>query len=155
MSAASSCPGGGGRLRFLPAPTRGSVVTSRFVPNLLAYAVPTFALGYAWHLKLFARSYQALEIYRNDILIPFGFVAIVLQGTVVAWVYPRLAGSPGSFADAMLFAAGAALLSWTFTTLSVAAKHHMASVAAFVRIETAFTVVQFLLVGPLLALTSR
>ena len=58
-------------------------------------------------------------------------------------------------AEALRFGALSALLSWTFTTLAVAAKHPMTSLAGFVAIETAFTLVQFLLVSPLLALTSR
>jgi hypothetical protein len=54
-----------------------------------------------------------------------------------------------------MFAAGAGLLSWTFTTLAVAAKHPMTSVRRFVMIETAFTAIQFVVVGPLFALAAR
>ena len=35
-----------------------------FLLALLAYLVPTFILGYVWHLKLFATYYHALGIYR-------------------------------------------------------------------------------------------
>ena len=62
---------------------------------------------------------------------------------------------PASLASAMSFALMAALLSWSFTTIAVAAKHPMTSVKGFVAIETAFTAVQFTLVGPLFALASR
>jgi hypothetical protein len=47
------------------------------------------------------------------------------------------------------------LLSWSFTTLAVAAKHPMASITDYVLLETAFTVLQFLIVGPLIALAYR
>ena len=46
----------------------------RFLLGILAYVVPTFALGFAWHLILFEQYYKALAIYRNDIIIPFGIV---------------------------------------------------------------------------------
>ena len=46
-------------------------------------------------------------------------------------------------------------LSLLATTLAVAAKHPMTSVSGFVSIETAFTVVQFALIGPLLVLSLR
>lgn len=128
---------------------------SRFVLYLLAYLVPTFALGFGWHLKLFHERYRALNIYRPDVIVPFGFFSMLLQGCVCAYVYPRLTTTPGALSSAMAFAAGAALLSWSFTTLAVAAKHPMTSVSRYVGIETAFTVTQFLLVGPLLALSSR
>lgn len=123
--------------------------------NLLAYLVPTFILGFVWHLKWFHAYYRDLEIYRKDVIIPFGFLSMLLQGTIFALTYPRLIPQPEALAGGLQFAAVAALLSWSFTTLAVAAKHRMTSVRRFVAIETAFTAVQFLLVGPLLALTSR
>ncbi|MEZ4457115.1 MAG: hypothetical protein R2882_11285 [Gemmatimonadales bacterium] len=127
----------------------------RTVLGVLAYAVPTFGLAFLWHLRWFTGYYGRLEIYRAEPIVPFGFAAIVVQGLFVAWLYPRVVGDPASFAAGFRFAAGAAVLSWTFTTLSVGAKNRMTSVPDFVRIETAFTVVQFLLVAPLLALAHR
>ena len=122
---------------------------------VLAYLVPTFILGYVWHLKLFADYYRDLGIYRPDVIIPLGFGSMLLQGCVFAAVYPRVIERTWTFAGGMRFAASAALLSWTFTTLAVAAKHPMTSVSGFVGIESAFTLVQFALVGPTLALSAR
>lgn len=122
---------------------------------LLAYLIPTFILGYVWHLKLFASVYHDLGVYRPDVIIPFGFLSMLLQGSIFAMVYLRLTDKPWAYSQALRFAAGAALLSWTFTTLAVAAKHPMTSVPRFVVIETCFTLVQFALVAPLLALSAR
>lgn len=130
-------------------------MTRHFFLNLLAYLVPTFILGYLWHLRLFAPVYDELAMYRKSVIVPFGFTAMLVQGAIFAWAYPRLVTAPETLSSGFAFGAGAALLSWTFTTLAVGAKHHMTSVPRFLRIETAFTVVQFLLVGPLLALSSR
>jgi hypothetical protein len=121
----------------------------------IAYLIPTFALGFAWHLRLFERTYRELEIYRPSVIIPFGFLAILVQGVIFAWVYLRLVADPESLRSGLAFAAGAGLLSWTFTTLAVGAKHRMTSVPRFVRIETAFTLAQFALVGILLPLAVR
>ena len=130
-------------------------MSRRFMLTVLAYLVPTFALGFVWHLVLFAETYDRLGIYRPDVIIPFGFLSMVLQGVILAAVYPRVARDAASFGSAGRFAAVAALLSWTFTTLAVAAKHPMTSVPAFVAIETAFTIVQFVLVAPLFAVAAR
>ena len=130
-------------------------MSRRFSLTVLAYLVPTFALGFVWHLVLFAEMYTRLGIYRPEVIIPFGFLSMVLQGTILAAVYPRLVSDPASLGSAGRFAAGAALLSWTFTTLAVAAKHPMTSVPTFVAIETAFTITQFLLVAPMFALAAR
>ena len=126
-----------------------------FIFAMLAYLVPTFVLGYVWHLKLFADFYHELGIYRPDVIVPFGFLSMLLQGAIFAAVYPRVIDQPWSYSSALRFAAGAALLSWTFSTLAVAAKHPMTSVSGFVGIETAFTAIQFALVGPLLAVSAR
>jgi hypothetical protein len=48
-----------------------------------------------------------------------------------------------------------AALSWSFTTLAVAAKNVMNSVPTYMLLETGFTLVQFAVVGPLIALAHR
>lgn len=130
-------------------------MSKRFALTMAAYVVPTFLLGFVWHLVLFAQYYDALRIYRPDVIVPFGFGSMLLQGAIFAWAYPKLVDRPDRVSSGMRFAAAAALLSWSFTTLAVAAKHPMTSVGGFVAIETGFTVIQFLLVGPLVALASR
>lgn len=135
-------------------PRRPSVRRPVFLA-MLAYFVPTFILGYVWHLALFADYYHTLGIYRSDVIVPFGFMSMLLQGAIFAGVYPRVIDEPWAYSGGLRFAAGAAMLSWTFTTLAVAAKHPMTSVSGFVGIETAFTLAQFALVGLLFPLSAR
>jgi hypothetical protein len=127
---------------------------TRFMLAVLAYLVPTFALGFIWHLVLFERYYDALAIYRHDIIIPFGFLSMLIQAVIFAWIYEKVfARRDGSlFTRAVAYAALGAVLSWSFTTLAVAAKNVMASVPNYLLIETGFTLVQWLMVGPLTAL---
>jgi hypothetical protein len=56
-----------------------------------------------------------------------------------------------SAARGLLYAMTGGLLSWSFTTIAVAAKNVMASVPDYLLIETAFTFVQWIIVGPLTA----
>ena len=58
---------------------------SRFALGVLAYIVPTFALGFVWHLILFKQYYEDLAIYRKDIIIPFGFLSMLIQAVLFAW----------------------------------------------------------------------
>jgi hypothetical protein len=126
----------------------------RYVLPVLAYLVPTFALGFVWHLILFEGYYKALQIYRDDIIVPFGLVSILIQAVIFAYIFDRMfAGSgDGWFARGLRYAALGALLSWSFTTIAVGAKNVMTSVPDYLVIETAFTAVQWLIVGPLTAL---
>jgi len=127
---------------------------TRFILAVLAYLVPTFALGFVWHLVLFEQYYAALQIYRADVIIPFGFASMLIQAVVFAWIYRQtVASAPWStWSKASAYAVLGATLSWSFTTLAVAAKNLMASVPDYVLIETAFTLVQWALVAPLTAL---
>lgn len=129
--------------------------TPRVVLGTLAYLVPTFAIAFVWHLQLFAAYYDELQIYRPDKIIPFGFASILTQGVIFSLSYGRLFDRARVLASGFRFAAMAGLLSWTFTTLAVAAKHSMTSISGFMLVETAFTLVQFLLVGPVMALAWR
>src|SRR5215471_3304436 len=126
----------------------------RFGLGVLAYLAPTFALGFVWHLVLFHDYYEHLAIYRKDIIIPFGFLSMLVQAFVFACVYQQAyAQRDGSLLSrGLTYAAFGAILSWSFTTLAIAAKNVMTSVPDYLIIETAFTVVQWIMVGPLTAL---
>jgi hypothetical protein len=125
-----------------------------FFFGVLAYLVPTFALGFVWHLILFERYYTALAIYRGDIIIPLGLLSMLIQAILFAWIYEKaFARRNGTLLwRALTYGAFGAVLSWSFTTLAVAAKNVMTSVPDYLLIETAFTAVQWVMVGPLTAL---
>jgi hypothetical protein len=124
---------------------------------MLAYLVPTFPLGYAWHLITFKDAYDRLELLRAEVIIPFGLASMLLQSVFFAWAYPRLFSTRRSdwLASAARFAGIFATLAWSFAILPVAAKYRMSSVTDFLKLETAFTILQFAIVAPLIALAYR
>ncbi len=126
----------------------------RFGLAILAYLVPTFALGFVWHLVLFESYYRALQIYRDDVIIPFGFLSMLIQAVAFAWIYAKsFDPGTGDFVPRSLaYGALGALLSWSFTTLAVAAKNVMSSVPHYLLIETGFTIAQWIMVAPLTVL---
>lgn len=127
----------------------------RFAMATLAYLVPTFVIAYAWHLVIFAERYHALAIYRADLIVPFGFVAVLTQAVLFAAAYPRVFGAGPILSNGFKYGVSAGLLSWTYTTLAVAAKFPMTSITDYLVIESAFTVAQFAVVGPLTAWAYR
>ena len=138
--------------------SHGAAPSARgFWLGVAAYLLPTFPIAYAWHLVVFAPAYESLAIYRPDPIIPFGLASMLIQGVVFSWAYPRLFPERGSgiWRPGLVYGFALAILSWSFTTLAVAAKHPMTSTSDFFLLETAFTVVQFVIVGPLIALAHR
>jgi hypothetical protein len=132
-------------------------MNKRYTLGVLGYMVPTFALGFVWHLVLFKDYYESLAIYRTDIIIPLGFASMLVQSVLFAWIYARMFTTASSSTALLVvkYAILGALLSWSFTTLAVGAKNIMSSVPRFTAIETAFTVVQWLMVAPLTVLAFR
>jgi hypothetical protein len=137
--------------------TRHPADARRLWLGIAAYLIATFPIAFVWHLVLFEPQYQALHIYRADPIIPLGLASMIIQSVVFSWVFPHLFASNRSsiLKDGLLYGLGAGLLSWSFTTLAVAAKHPMASISDYVLLETGFTILQFLIVGPLIALAHR
>jgi len=132
-------------------------LSTHFWLAFLAYLLPTFPLGYFWHLKFFKSHYDGLEIYRPQPVIPLGVASMVLQGILYAWVYPRLFDTSHEawMRSALAFGGLFGALAWSLAVVPVAAKNRMSSVAAFMRLETAFTAVHYAIVAPLIALAWR
>jgi hypothetical protein len=120
----------------------------RYLASALAYLVPTFMLGYVWHLVLFTGYYERLAMYRHDVVIPLGLASMSIQSLFFAWTWERLAATGAPLATrAWRYACFGAVLSWSFTTLAVAAKNVMSSVADYLIIESSFTATQWVLVA--------
>lgn len=125
-------------------------MTKRIAIGALCYLIPTFALGFVWHLVAFKGYYDALAMYRQEVIIPFGFLSMSIQAVLFAWIYTRVfASGAATISRALGYAAFGAVLSWSFTTLAVAAKNVMSSVPDYLLIESSFTFTQWLIVGPL------
>lgn len=132
-------------------------VNRAFWLAVAAYLVPTFPLGYFWHLVTFQEQYERLQLYRDEVIIPFGLLSMAVQAAVFAWAYPKLFSTRHAdwLKSAVGFALVFGLLAWSFSTTPVAAKYRMSSVSDFMALESAFTVLQFVIVAPLVALAHR
>lgn len=119
---------------------------------VLAYVIPSFPLGYLWHLTVFAEYYQRLEVYRDDIVVPLGVASMLIQGVVWAIVYERFFAGESVIKGAVGFASLACPLAWSFMAVAAAAKHHMSSVGGYLLIESAFVAAHYAVVSPLLAM---
>ncbi len=126
-------------------------MNKRIALAAVTYLVPTFALGFVWHLVLFKSRYDALAMYRQDVIIPFGLLSMTIQAVLFAWIYERCFARYSRARRMLAYAAFGAFLSWSFTTIAVAAKNVMTSVPSYLLIETAFTAAQWLIVAPLTA----
>lgn len=124
----------------------------RYVLLVLGYVVPTFALGFLWHLVLFKENYDALGVFRDDISVPLGLFTIIVQGLVLAYLYPLLYRGGPPLREGMRFGAIFGIIFWSIQAVAAAAKHHMDSVPVFLALETGFFASMFAIVGPLMGI---
>lgn len=57
--------------------------------------MPSFVIACPWHLTVFAPAYRELAMYRDDVIVPFGLLSMLIQGAAFSWVYPRIFASVG------------------------------------------------------------
>jgi hypothetical protein len=120
-----------------------------FYLHLLVYLVVSFALGAVWHIVLFKEYYKKLAIYSNieNPRFSFGLSSMLLQGIVFAYVYPLIA-SPWLFGFGLFF------LLVSFMVFAEAGKQNTTSLSGFVLIQTAFSLVQTVIVTVAFSLIS-
>jgi len=121
----------------------------------LAYILPTFPLGYFWHLKFFQARYKSLGVYREDMIIPLGLLSMVIQALIFSHIYSKMFAGLPVIEGALKLAAIGFPLSLSFMVLATAAKHHMTSPSGYILIESCFVFVHFLIVSPLIAYVYR
>ncbi len=124
----------------------------------LGYIVVTFALGFTWHLILFKDVYEGFGVYtRKEPIIPLGLASMILQGPILAFLYSRQ--TPPTEGRTMAGALGFCLLMGLFfasgTVLALAAKAEIAHLGAWFGYSSAFSLLQFLLVGLVFGLVFR
>ncbi len=127
----------------------------RAVLTVAVYVVATFAVQATSHFVVNVEHYAQLTYARKDPILPFGVVSMLVQGSVMAFLYPRLEGAGKSILHAVTFAwlMGAFLVS--YIALGEAGKYAVPSVGAWLAVESAAGLAQFTLFGLLLGLIHR
>ena len=124
---------------------------SKFLSSVAAFFALTMAVAYPWHMVLFHEKYVAMgALTRGEPIIPFGMLAIILQGAVFAYFYPlyyRHRGGGASVLRGIQFALFLGLTVWTVMVLATAAKFAIEPVWHFIFLGTAFQILQFVLTG--------
>ena len=128
--------------------------TAQFFGSWLAYLVITFAMGFVWHLVLFKKLYAKLGIFTriDDPIIPLGFAAMLIQGAVLAYLYPLIAQAGDPVPEGLRFGLLMGLFIASSAVIAEAAKQRVSSLSTWLGVESAYYAIQFALSGIAIAL---
>lgn len=121
----------------------------RFVGAWLSYVAVTFVMGFVWHLVLFKKLYRELAIFTriDDPIVPLGFAAMLIQGAILAYLFPLLSQGRGPFADGLRFGLLVGVFIASSAVLAEAAKQRVTSLPTWLIVESAYYLIQFGLSG--------
>lgn len=116
----------------------------RTVIPAVGYLLITFPLGYVWHLVFFKDAYEAFRIYsRQQPIIPLGILSMLIQGPILAYLYPRWRGGGPRLTSALQFCLLMGLFFASGTVIALAAKSQIANLPLWFGLNFAFTFLQF------------
>lgn len=114
----------------------------------LGYAILVVPLAYLWHLKLFKDVYDRLGYFaREEPIIPLGVLAIVMQGIILAAIYPLIQIDVHWFVKGLTFGLVTGLFLGSSQIVADAAKRPIEPVSTWFAIEWTYFAVQFALAG--------
>ena len=120
-----------------------------------AYPLIVFPLAILWHLVLFKDRYMTFGYFEGEPNIAVGLASMVLQGAVLAAIYPMFRFGRGGLRRAITFAALLGLFFWTSHVLALVAKQNVPQAGAFILMETLYLCLQFGLFALALGLIFR
>src|SRR5713226_8106455 len=127
----------------------------KHVLAVVAYVVATFATQALSHFVLNVEHYAAVTFMRAEPIFAFGIGSMVIQGTILSYLYSRMAAPHRSIGHAVGFSwlAGGILVS--YIALAEPAKYVVPDVASWIAVESLAGFVQFTAFGVLLGFVYR
>jgi hypothetical protein len=105
----------------------------------LGYLLVSFALGASWHFAFFPELYHGFGIYnRLEPIIPLGTLSMVLQGAVMAVIYPRWYRGEAPLVAGLKFGFLMGLFLFSVSTMANAAKITVTGLGTFLLVQAAF-----------------
>lgn len=109
-----------------------------------------------WHFVLFEDLYESLGIYNlEEPIIPLGFTSMIIQGLILAYIFPYYSGEERSIGASLGFNLIMGLFLFSVSTLANGAKIKVTSMQSWLLIQAAFTIIQFSISGILMWILTR
>lgn len=107
------------------------------------YPAIVFPLAIVWHLMLFPDAYRAFGYFEGEPDIAIGLASMIVQGVILAAIYPMFRPAQTGFARAFTFSGMLGVFFWTCHVLGLVAKHDVPRAGAFILMESIYLGLQF------------
>jgi len=116
---------------------------------MVAYFILTMAWAYPWHVVWFHDLYVAWgAMTREHPIMPLGMAAIIMQGFVIAYLYPCYYQSGANpILQGVKFNLIIGVMTYTAMGFATAAKIQIEPVSQFLLHHTVFQIIQFTITG--------
>lgn len=125
----------------------------KIILGTISYVVLSMLVAFPWHMIWFHDHYQQMgAVTRAEPIIPLGMLAMVIQGAVIAYLYPFWFRGGNPIMQGIKFSFIAGLLIYTVMGFATAAKMNIEPVSTFLIYHTMFQCIQFGVTGAALGL---
>lgn len=120
----------------------------KFLLATLSFFVLTMLWAYPWHILWFHELYAQLgAITRPQPIVPLGIAAVIIQGIVIAYLYPFYYQRGNPVFQGIKFSLIIGLMVYTTMGFATAAKIQIHPISTFLGYHTIFQLVQFVVTG--------
>jgi len=129
---------------------------NKFVLSVVAFFIGTMAVAYTWHMVLFHDVYIEMGAFtRGEPIMILGMTAVIIQGIVIAYVYPFLKGDGHPILEGIRINLILGLMVYTVMGFATAAKFDIHPVGQFLAYTTVFQFLQFTVTGTFMGLVQK
>ena len=126
-------------------------MSKKFFIGVAGYFFATMLVAVVWHMVLFHDKYVEMgALTRGEPIMPFGVLAIILQGIVFSYFYPlyyKHKGGGHPLKRGIEFSLFMGLTVYTVMVFATVAKFQIEPILDFVVLSTIFQLLQYTLVG--------
>lgn len=123
----------------------------KFIFAFLAYLVLVFIVATAWHIGFFKEVYLRANL-RAEPIFALGILSMLVQATIVAYLYPRFAGAGSPAKEGLKFGLIMGVLLGSYGVLAEAGKYDVGPLSTFLLYEGLFFLIQYAIVGVVIGL---
>lgn len=120
----------------------------KFLFTTIGYVVPSMVIALPWHFIIFKDLYHSFGIYnRAEPIIPLGLFTLMIQGLILAHLYPRYYKEGSHYKEGLKFSLTMGLFLYSISTMANAAKIEVNPMLTWHIVQAGFHLLQFLVFG--------